>query len=424
MELTRPENPQIKLSSWHHIAIFVFACITIVSRQPDALFHAQFWAEDGHVWFADAYNLGWWQSLFRVFEGYVEIFPRLGAALALLVPLRSAPLVLNVLAICVRAIPVSLLISSRSAIWGTLGHRALLAAIYLGLPNTGELNSTITNSQWFLAFSTFLILVAVKPRNRLERWFDFSILILCAFSGPFCIFLLPIAAFLVWRFRGRAYRIETAIIALGCIVQMWYLLGGGYSSRIHNSLGASLSSLVKLLASELYIGTLLGPNNLAANAGAGLIFVFSVLAISGLSFTIFCLLRSHRAHRLFFAFSALVLATALNAPLLGGTTNMGAWAAMTMGAGTRYWFFPCLWLAWSLLMSLKSGTRSIRGVSAVLLCILYLGMLLRWRITALPDTNFAENAAKFERAPVGTEMTIPVNPPGWNLRLIKHAGSQ
>ena len=40
------------------VAVFLFACAVVIARRPDAVFHAQFFAEDGRIWFADAYNLG------------------------------------------------------------------------------------------------------------------------------------------------------------------------------------------------------------------------------------------------------------------------------------------------------------------------------------------------------------------------------
>jgi hypothetical protein len=97
---------QSRLRPWHHCVIFLLACALLVSRRPDAIPHAQFWAEDGHVWFADAYNFGGWAALFRTQDGYFQFLPRLAAALAVLVPLRMAPLVLNLIAIAIAALPV------------------------------------------------------------------------------------------------------------------------------------------------------------------------------------------------------------------------------------------------------------------------------------------------------------------------------
>ena len=144
------QDRQTVLRSWHRGAIFLLSCAVLITRRPDAIFHAQFWAEDGHVWFADAYNLGWWTALFRTQDGYFQTLPRLGAALALLAPIALAPLVLNLIAITVQALPVNLLLASRSSAWGSLRFRAFLACTYLALPNCREIIAIITSSQWIL----------------------------------------------------------------------------------------------------------------------------------------------------------------------------------------------------------------------------------------------------------------------------------
>src|SRR5580704_11703742 len=118
-----------RLSSrfWQHIAIFLVSFAVLVARRPDGLFHAQFWGEDGHVWIADAYNLGWWPALFHTWSGYYQTLPRLAATLALLAPFSFAPLLLNLMAIAIQALPVSILLSSRSSAWGSLQYRAAMA---------------------------------------------------------------------------------------------------------------------------------------------------------------------------------------------------------------------------------------------------------------------------------------------------------
>src|SRR5208282_3246621 len=129
------------LHPWHHCVIFLLACTILITRRPDAILHAQFWAEDGHVWFADAFNFGGWTALFRTQDGYFQVLPRLAASLALLAPLRLAPLILNLVAIAIEALPVNLLLSLRSSVWGSLRYRALLAFVYLALPNCWEMDA-------------------------------------------------------------------------------------------------------------------------------------------------------------------------------------------------------------------------------------------------------------------------------------------
>ncbi len=413
-------DQQTGLRPWQHGLVFLLACAVIVSRRPDAVLHARFFAEDGHVWYADAYNLGWWSALFHAQDGYFQTFPRLGAALALLVPFFRAPLVLNLIAICVQALPVNLLLSSRSSAWGSLRFRVLLAGIYLGLPNCPELNATITGSQWRLAFSAFLLLVALRPRSTAERLFDLSIFSLSGLTGPFCIFLSPIALFLAWQRRERWRWAMAGLLCTACLLQAWNLFSGGLAGRPHAPFGAGPAMFVRMLAGQLYLGTLFGGNALAARPGIGPLIVFACIAAAGAFLIVLCFFKSSSGMRLFLVFSGMILCSALIAPTLGQIGGFTGWEAVVRGAGARYWFFPDLAFAWSVLFCFQSRNQALKAVSALLLCALCLGFAARWEYPAFRDTNFAEYARSFDSAPAGTVAIIPENPDGWNLRLMKH----
>ena len=180
------------LCFWQHGVIFFIACLILISRRPDAVFHAQFYAEDGHTWFADEYTYGWWSGLWRNYEGYHHVFMRLGAALALLVPLALAPLVMNLIAIGLQALVVNLLLSMRSSAWGSLGFRAILAAVFLALPNTLEMLNNISQDQWPLTLCAFLLLVAKPPKSLPGKVFDLSICCCAGSPGRSVFFCCPL----------------------------------------------------------------------------------------------------------------------------------------------------------------------------------------------------------------------------------------
>ena len=92
--------------------------------------------------------------------------------------------------------------------------------------------------------------------------------------------------------------------------------------------------------------------------------------------------------------------------------------------GIHYWFFPTLAFGWSLLWCFQSRTAVLKTVSGALLCLMCLGIVLGWRYPAFKDMHFAEHAQRFNKAPVGTEITIPENPEGWSIRLVKRQLNQ
>jgi hypothetical protein len=416
------QQPQRKscLRPWQHAAIFLLSCAILVSRRPDAIFHAQFWAEDGHVWFADVYNFGWWAGLLRTYEGYHHVFPRIGAALALLVPLSLAPLVLNLIAIGIQALPANLLLSCRSSQWGSLRFRALLAGMYLALPNTMEMLNNISQSQWPLTLCAFLLLVAIAPKTVGGRIFDISILLLSGLTGPQCFFLLPIALFLALKHRERWRWFAAGVFAALCPIQAWSLLNGGFSSRPHFALGASPALLARILGGNVYLATLLGGNGLAFGPGPRLFIFLVFMAIFGTIFVAVTYFRSALEMKLFILLTSTLLVVSFISPTAYPPAGVSMWELLTEAAGIRYWYFPTIVFAWSILWSARSRTALLRIVSATLLLIMCFGIVRDWRYPAWEDMHFAEYAERFEAAPAGTAVTIPENPAGWTVRLVKH----
>ena len=380
-DVTENQTRQSRLRAWQHGLVFLLACAVIVSRRPDAVFHAQFYAEDGHVWFADAYNLGWWHALFRAQDGYFQTFPRLAAALSLLAPLALAPMVLNLAALAVQALPVNLLLWSRSSAWGSLRFRALLAIAYLALPNSREMTIAVTSSQWLLALSAFLVLAASPPAGATERAVDLVVLALCGLTGPFCFFLLPIAAFIAWRRGGHWSWIKTGVLFTLALVQAWGLLMIDAGGRSHAALGASPALFLRILGGQVYFAALLGGNDLAANS-SHTVFVLLVLAvIAGTSLVAYCFVHTSFSMRLFFVLTAMFLIASLISPAAYPPPGVTRWQLLAEASGIRYWFFPTLACVWSVLWASRSRIEVLQAVSIVLLCVMCFGIVRKLEVS-------------------------------------------
>ena len=161
------------VAGWHGWLVVMVAAVfvgALCSRQSDSLRHPQFWAEDGTVWYAQAYNLGWFRALAHPESGYFQTLPRLVAAISLMFPVANAPLVLNIFALATEAAPAVFLISSRFSNLGTLRFRGILAGLYIGMPN--GVNLSITHGQWHLAVLAFLVIVSKPPDSRAAAVFS------------------------------------------------------------------------------------------------------------------------------------------------------------------------------------------------------------------------------------------------------------
>jgi hypothetical protein len=409
-----------ELSWWQLTAAVLVACLMFAAQRPDAFFHPQFWAEDGRVFFAEAYNYGWWPALFRTYAGYYDALPRLGAGLAMLVPFSRAPLLMNVLAVAFQAVPVGILLSARSSSWGSLRYRAMMAALYLALPNSREIGAVLTNSQWVFVLAAFLVLVARPPGSVGGKAFDASILLIGALTGPFCFFLLPIQIRLAWKRRGAWQWTEAGILFAGCLVQGRALLASGLVERANAPLGQSLVVFTRILGGHIFLGTLLGSNQLASFTNPLAFVLLLCAAVGGTALLVACFTRSSAQMRLLLLLSFAIFAASLASPQSYPAPGFTRWQALAEGGGIRYWFLPTIAFTWSLLWCIRSRIRVLRPASAVLLIFMCFGVARDWQLPAFSDLHFPDEAKRLDATPAGVPFVMPENPQGWTLALIKH----
>ncbi len=410
-----------RLLAWHHTLIFLAALAILISRRPDALFHAQFYAEDGHVWFADAYNLGWWRALFYAQDGYFQTLPRLAAALALLVPMARAPLVTNLIALAVQAVPVNLMLSTQSSSWGSPSFRACLALCYLALPNSTEIALGITESQWLLALIAFLLLVSDPPRSKAGRWIELLVLTLSGVTGPFCIFLLPLAIYLVRTLGGSRRRTNTIVMAVSALLQAFSLLVLDAHVRPHDTLGANPAMFARILGGNVFLGAVLGRTRLAIMPGPGVFLLLLSAVLAGLAIAALCFWKSSLPMRLFLILTAMLLAASMLSPSAYPPAGTTVWQLLANACGGRYWFYPSLAFAWSLLYCVRRLSDAGKIVPGLFLGVMLFSIVLDWREPAVPPSHFNQYVESFQAAPPGSAMVIQENPPGWTIRLVKHS---
>jgi hypothetical protein len=395
---------------------FFLVALAVISRRPDALSNPQFFAEDGNIWFADAYNYGWLRALAMTHTGYFQTLPRLGAALALAVPLRYAPLVMNLIGLVLQIAPAVFLLSRRASNWAPLRIRTLMAAAYVALPNTSELNVSITEAQWHLGLLACLVVLSRSPKSRIGIAFDVTVLALCGLTGPFCIVLCP-AAFTVWWIERTRWRVAVAALlwSTACL-QGISLLSSAAQTRAPMPLGASFNLLCRILVSQIFLAPLLGMNGALRR---GDFYIYSFAAV-GIGFLLYCCIRAGLQWKLFIFVSALIFAGSMITPQ--ASYDQPQWVALAGAWGTRYWFFPILAFVWCLLWQAGVGrNRAIKVFALFCLLIMCTRVPTNWQLKPYADLHFAsEIRNKFDPATAGTVVSLPIPPGnGWVVRLKK-----
>ncbi|MHC1480637.1 hypothetical protein ACYJW8_10320 [Frateuria aurantia] len=402
----------------------LISALLVISRRPDAVFGAQFWAEDGKYWYLQAHDYSAWQPFFMQQNGYLQTVSRLIGLLAQAVPLLRAPLLFNLCAIGFQILPVLLLYTSRGrAQLPNAWLRLLLSLLYLGHPYSAEVHANVTNIQWHLVLSAAMVLVFPASSLRLVRWFDGVLLGLAALSGPFSVFLAPIAVALAWRRRDRR-AMGLAAWVLGCALIQGGILcfHHGQGDRFTSALGASPELLLQLFACKVVLAGLFGYERgamvthwLSQSWWPGLL-----VSAWGAIVLLLGWLRGGVLARAVISLGTMVFAASLILPQISPVTPQ--WQAyLQPGAGGRYSFLPVLALYAALIVVAKHGRRGTRLLALLgLLTTLLLGLPVNWRMGAYPDYRFPAYAQRYAQAAPGQEVDIPIVPgPFWTMKLVK-----
>jgi hypothetical protein len=400
------------------IAVFAACSLAVISRRPDAVFNPQFWAEDGKFWYAQAYNLGWLHALALPYEGYLNSLSRIAAAIALCFPFRLAPLIMNTIGLTCQVLPVCVLLSSRCTNWGGLGIRGLMAAVYVAIPNSCEIDVNASDAHFHLALVAFLVSTGVPPANWSWKIFDIVVCLLVGFNGPWAIVLWGLVAIVWWYRRNGWYITLAGLLGFCALVQGLILVtAGGQAARMSPHLGASFRLLLKILGGNVFAAAILGQNFGATHS----VLITGPIALAGVLFLAFTFWKSGLELRLFLAFCAIFFVAALSSPVIAVPGSQ--WRALLDDEGARYWLHPMLAFLWSLSWwCFKAPTRLVRVACAAVLACMTIGIVRDWPYPRYVDLHFQRYAADFEAAPPGTVIEIPLNPPNqddWVMRLRK-----
>jgi hypothetical protein len=411
-------------SDWFFVAgAFVVAFGVIVSRRPDALLHPQFWAEDGSNFWRRAYLYGGLQEIFRPDSaGYIQLLPRLAAAVYVHLPLQWVPALFNVTAITVQALPAVLLVSRRceSAV-PDRRIRILLALAYLAVPASAEIDANLVNAQFHLAVLA-VIIVLMAPSRRWGRAVEAAALFLAGLSGPFSLAMVPVALIAAIVRRSERWRLwRLLILAATAVVQLADLFT---QASLRVRLGASPHGLIRILANRVILQSLLGARGAPDVAGRAF-WLNSPLpllaACLGLALLGWALVRATFELQLFILFAGLILAGSLAHPRIGGSTT--AWPAMAQfSGGGRYFVIPIIAILWTLIWLVATHRPLVLRCAGALALVLAVGLGVRadWEYPPYRDFHFAAYSAKFDRARPGQLVTIPENPGGgWKITIIK-----
>jgi hypothetical protein len=187
----------------------------VLLRMPDVVVKGRLWAEEGAVYLYNALHEPWYDALFAVHTGYLNLAASSATLLAVdLLPLGVAPLVTTGFAFLVQLCASVLLLTSRVEWLRNRWTLALAMLLLLACDTTGEVWLNSITSQFHLALCAALIL-ALPLASGWRMWFRLGLLALGPLSGPASTFVAPLFLLRAWLDRSLARLIQAGVIA-GC----------------------------------------------------------------------------------------------------------------------------------------------------------------------------------------------------------------
>ena len=393
-----------------HLLLVTLCAALLLLRRPASLLHPQFWAEDGTLFFQEAFNHGFLKTVLQPAFGYLHSFPRLVAGLSLLFPMAHAPLIFNLSAFAVQLLPALYLLSPRMARHITsFSARALAALLYIALPASYETHVNLTNSHWYLALTAVCILVATPAIDARIRALETFMLALFSLTGPFSILFLPLVApRLLGILRGtqpaRSLTVPI-VIAAGAVVQLGLAsTSARIGAAVAQSGPLSLQELMAVVSMHTFFNAVFGINGFTRFCRMQPPFAYG-LGMAALAFLLFVAVRDRvKPLLILFYLSALTIALSFMFPL----NDLRLW--LHPQAGPRYFLFACLFVQFAIL-HLAFAARPLRYVGYVLLAVaLAVGIPADFFHPDQPDVHWADQTTVFRSLPAGSDFSVPVVP--------------
>ena len=375
------------------------AFLLLVARRPETLFSAEFYNEDGQVYYLAPFFLDPIDVILRPWGGCLVVVPRLVSLILQAVPPAVAPVWANAISLLIVAGIAAFIASDRLAL--VVPNRPLRHAIALGfllVPGSFETLGSITDLQWYLAVPLLLMSMTGSPASLAGRLTDAVVVLLAAFTGPFSILFAP----WYWiRFAERRDRISillAATVSIGALDQLSIVLTiGGRTPDpfpIFEVIGYRVVDALALGTLWTLLLTRAGVPDLVAFGATILIGAAMVSVVATVSWNRYGI-------RVLLATLA-VLASSL-AVLRGGYRDLLIDAAVE----ARYFLLPAIFVTTATLVALATDRGRPRAATRFLGALLLVAVIGDFRIPAHDHQDWAGRSSCIGST---TPCDIPVDP--------------
>ncbi len=201
-------------------------------RSPFIFLNGRFMAEEGSVYFANAYNFDFLYSFFFVdfYSGYLNLWANFSGIFANFFNLKFAPLASNYLALVPKILIIILALYNKSILLIQFHHKVLFCLlVFLSPLNVPEIWLNSINSQIFFAIITFILILIHYEESRVN-YFHLILITISGFTGIYSCILFP-AFFLKYLIYKNKQNLLNFICIFTCTtIQLILILYGKLSN--------------------------------------------------------------------------------------------------------------------------------------------------------------------------------------------------
>jgi uncharacterized membrane protein len=414
-----------RLSRW---ILLLAAALAMITRAPVYLTAPSFWAEEGTLYFAAAWNESLGASLVYRPAGYLLLWANIATTVAArlarggLLSLVHAPQVTVLFALVAQLVPVAVIAWSRAPFWGGPGRRAAGVVLVITGVLTDEIWLNTVNSQPWLVLAAALLLLEPPACGRRRARAETGLVALAGLTAPATSALLPLFAWRAWRARTRHALALASVVAICALVQVWCLWAAMRAGQALPSRSSGLD--VGVFAATVWMRTLIVPllgtdraqafgTSIMRAGGIGTAIGATLLALAGL--LVGWLARGLRPGDRGMLAGAYALVTSVTFLTAVGDKAM---LLHTPWTSSRYAFTPGVLVLLMVLGCVRRGAGALRAAPCALLLVLamvrgamqYPGSV-RWK-PSWPV--WSEQVHAWEMNP---QRPLEIWPPPWALSL-------
>jgi len=394
-------------AQWTSVAmVLALATLALIYRAPTMFVQPHFTAEDGHVFFLQQREEGW-GSFLNPYNGYYHVTVRIAAALVAHVPTLFVPAFYSLAWLALYSLVVAyILIQYPDKKWAPV-----IALVTAFVSHTCEIFMVVTDTIWLggLALTVF-VLFPVPQLRAGGRYLLATLLLIFSLSGPFSLVCTPFYL-LRWVANRKSFSlVYVAAVVLGAAVQM---------SALH-SYYAEKSASLPLTWDSLIACTRIAVLRLPWSLAVGYqpfddywwigFFVFLVL-MAYAAYEIRLDPKKHLFPLACFAFCAIYIT--LNILRISPPQ-----AFFPLVNGDRYFYIPKILLVWALIHLVTTARNPKPFCIALGLCVL--GSIAEFTSSQIiVDNHWPHYANLIDQ---GKAVVMPINPPGWYVRVPGHDG--